>query len=298
MKFKLSQKAIFTLAIVVIFIIFLFKIGFISYYPGEPMSDLHVYTFEPNKLDSIQDKIWRAKNVGDSLQFEKRIIQNGGQMFAGWTIGSIGIGELISYEKNKRTHYSKDYVVLPSVRLNIHEHAGNNYLNYYTRDGQGYLSRMSGKKEGGYTHYVYNDTKVDYVYVEDKIYLPIKNIFLQGVIFAFQIIFGAFLIALSLFAVLKFFKFLLAVANNNAFEAANVNRLKHIYIALLLGAIVPFLASLTVYLFFITNYTSDGITFRYDNDYYWSIILTVIFYVMYIAFKKGHMLQDENDLTI
>jgi len=273
------------------------------------------YTLQQTKFTLINGEINRAKQKLDSLNFKKNSLVNDNYSFMGWAFGDIGIGKF----KKSGMYFSDTltYLQLGILGVNINEEIGNSFLFYHEKNGQAYLSRtkfLGNHKEttevydGGKligskgNKVIFIDKKVNYRYsYRDKsMFIHLKSKFLEIVatigIYLFQFIqFALFIIIFVLF-----FRLLMFIARNNAFEEGNIQRLKYMSISFFVLAVNKWIVYGIIYLIFISFYSSDGVIINYsfwENDYQ-MMILAILCYLIYNAFKRGMELQQEQELTI
>lgn len=310
---KISQQAISIIGVLIILGLLLIR---------DPMtnakqSDFYEKAFTPQqtKFTRINSEINLTKKRLDSLNFKKSDDVNDGNSYSGWSFDNIGIGKF-----QRVGMYFPDtvkYLQLGNIGVDLNEDMGKSFLFYYEKDGQGYLSRT--KFLGNYTGTteVYNkgklissegnkvvfiDKKVDYryLYSDKSMLVPLKSRLVEIVttVVIWAIAFLQFALALIILGL--FFRFLMFIARNNAFEEGNIYRLKLMSIAFFILAIHKYIISGIVYLIFISWYSSDGVVMNYsfwERDYL-NMIFAILCYLIYTAFKRGMTLQQENELTI
>ncbi|MES2653037.1 MAG: DUF2975 domain-containing protein [Bacteroidota bacterium] len=310
---KISQQTISVIGVLIILGLFIAQ-GPIQDWQQHDFYE-NDYTQEQTKFTRINGEIDHAKKKLDSLTYKKQDLINGDYNLSGWLFNNIGIGEL-----KKKGMYFPDtvkYLQLGNIGVDINEEIGNSFLFYYEKNGQGYLSRT--KLIGNYqeTTAVYDngklissegnkvvfiDKKVDYKYsyAQKSMIVPLNSKLKEVLATVLVYGFGIFQFVLFGMIIALFFRFLMFIARNNAFEEGNIQRLKYMSIMLFILAINNYVIYGVVYLIFISNYSSDGVIMNYsfwDRDYL-SMIFAILCYLIYTAFKKAMTLQEESELTI
>lgn len=310
---KISQQTISVIGVLLILGLVLAR-GPIRSLEHQDLYEGH-FTQQQTKFTFINEEINRTKQKLDSLNYKKNDLVNEDYTFLGWKFDKFGIGKL-----HKKGMYFSDtvaYLQLGSIGVAINEEIGNSFLFYHEKNGQGYVSGT--KLLGNYkeTTEVYDngklisskgnkvifvDKKVDYRYAyrDKSMLVPLKSKFVEIIatigiysFVAFQLVLGPIILAL-------FFRFLMFIARNNAFEEGNIQRLKYMFIGFFVLAVNKWIIYGIVYLFFVSSYSSEGVIMNYsfwDWDYL-MMILAILCYLVYNAFKRGMDLQKESDLTI
>ena len=310
---KIKQQTISVIGVFII-LVMVFARGPIKNYEHHDNYEDY-YTLQQTNFTQINDQIKQAKQHLDSLNFKKSELINEGYSYSGWSFDNLGVGNL--HKTGMIFPDTTAYLSLGSVGVNINEEVGNSFLFYYEKNGQGYLSRtkligdfkettevfQNGKlisQSGNKVKFL--DKKVNYRYsFKDKsMLIPLKSRFTEVVATASVYVFMFCQFALFIIIIGLFFKFLMFIARNNAFEEGNIQRLKYISICFFVLAVNKWIIYGIIYLIFISNYTSEGVKMNYsfwDGDYL-IMILSIISFLIYTAFKRGMALQQEQDLTI
>jgi hypothetical protein len=293
---KISQKMISTVAVAAIVVLLMFKLIPFQYSP-EPDYYSGPYFFkDKNRLDSLNHALHVAENKSDSLKYAKEKYVGGEESYSGFK-GVFGIGTLSGDHSGNQKCIS-----FANIGLKINEEVSKSYLSFHTINGQGYLSKMKFNKTVDGAEVSVVDEKVGYRYSlrDNSILVTFDSELLNALIYAAFFVVMLLLLATFLFALTTFFKFLLSISKNEAFTFDNTSRLRDIALAMLILAFAPIVLNIIVYLIFISIYSSDGITLTYSfwkYDVYY-LILAILSYVVYIAFKQAMILQEEQDLTI
>ncbi|MDQ7949345.1 MAG: DUF2975 domain-containing protein [Pedobacter sp.] len=292
---KTSQKTITLIAVIAIIALLILKIFPLHYYPEMDYYE-GSYFYKESKIDSLNHAIRQAEAKNAGLKYEKEGYINEGYHYSGLT-SYIGIGNLTTDRKNKGAFLS-----FRDIGLKIYEQVSRSYLVFHTTNGQGYLSIMQFKKGKEGTQVSIVDQKVGYSYnpSNNSILIPLHAKWVE--MLGYVVVYGLMLlfIAIFLFALTTFFKFLLAISKNQAFTCANTLRLKDIAVAMLILAFFPLAINLIAYLVIVSIYPAEGLAFNYSfwklEVYY--LIAAILSYVMYTAFKHAMLLQEENEFTI
>jgi|GEM_PF-6994065 len=300
-KSKRNEKNITIVGVIVILVMLFYKMNLFNYY-SSPRYFEGAYRIEKNKIDTLNEEIQLVKKTLDSLKIEKDSCVTGRSSYSGFTFGfiGVGIGELTYMSKKMEKVFEEDCIYLSAVNLDLCDDVGPRYLGYYTKNGAGYLLTMKGEKEKDFTRFVYQQKKMGYKYSpeENEIYIPLKSSFWKWTMQVIGVLLFLFFVLLQLYAIRNFFMFLLAIARNETFNLKNVNRLRNISMAIFISCLVPVVVALVIYLVFVLTFSSEGIIFKYPGAFDWYIVVAIFFYVMYIAFKRGMHIEEENKMTI
>lgn len=274
----------------------------------------HIFTPQKTKFTRINGEIDLTKKRLDSLNFKKNDDANDGYSYYGWSFDNIGVGKF----KRKGTYPDTTYLQFGYIGVDINEDMGKSFLSYYEKNGQGYLSRT--KFVGNYTEMLevrddngkllsrvgnkvfFIDKKVDYrySYAQKSMMVPLTTNLAKIIAIGIIWIMAFFQFAALIIIIGLFFRFLVFIARNSAFEEGNIQRLKYMSIAFFFLAVNKFILSWIAYLIFISFYSSDGVVINYsfwEKDYL-MMIFAILCYLIYTAFKRGMILQDESELTI
>lgn len=270
----------------------------------EPIDPIISFTLPHNQYVHLQD----------SIKFQRRR-ENG-------DIGSAVYAILIGAQVNER--YSsldydhpfgkkvseKDYfITLNWWQLNLFEY-GDERLVYYVKNGQSFLRKMICGKELIKDYHGKSrainvcreiEVKIPFKYSEGSkaMLIPVSKT-------TYNVLQPVFIVAVILyffyfvfFILGNFIKFLLEIAGGTPFSETNVSRLRMIALNLLLIPLGLFLINLLLRLIFYKYFTSDLHMSPDQWSFYWKpLILSGIFAALYIAFRKGKQLQEDNDLTV
>ena len=259
------------------------------------------YQIKWSKMDKLNDSLRNAQQKLDGVKYDySKYVDDTGELETN-TFGNLG------YAKTGGNHQKKGvegqmFFVLKSVKLDLQQYISKSYLQYYTKDGQGYLSRLKITKRKEADTIVHVDQKVDYRYSSrlEGFMIPAKSIIGRFIAQWLGIIYMFLNVLLYLFMLRTFIIFLIEISKNRTFDPKNVARLKTIAIILFGLSLYPLLVNGIAYLLFIGHYGNEGILFTYsflDLDSY-LLMASMIVYLIYIAFKRGMELQQERDLTI
>jgi hypothetical protein len=297
---KTIKKLLPSIAVISIVLIFILTTYKVQRYEAPDFYD-RPYQIKKSKMDSLNDSLRNAQQKLDGVKYDyRKYVDDTGEL-------ETNTFENLGYAKTGDSHQEKGvegqmFFVLKSVKLDLQQHVSKSYLQYYTKDGQGYLSRLKITKRKETDTVVHVDQKVDYRYSSklEGFMIPAKSMMGQFIAQWLGIIYTFFNVLLYLFMVRTFIIFLIKISKNRTFEPQNVARLKTIAVILFVLSLYPLLVNGIAYLLFIGHYGNEGILFTYsflDRDSYW-LMGSMIVYLIYIAFKRGMELQQERDLTI
>jgi len=208
------------------------------------------------------------------------------------------------------------YVKLPAWTLKIKKNTFTDTYNsspyytedtdsvqFYVKDNQAYVRKLINKKlslNSSYPPYRTVDIPVNFRYnTADKcLMIPIsettKNILNIAILMA-----AVIWLAYVLYLIIQFIKFIIDLSRGYAFTDDNITRLKLISLSLLIYPLVTLLFNILLKLIFHDYFSSDVILSNELLNVSWKIILLgIIFFMLYRAFKQGKALKDEQELTI
>lgn len=305
---KISQKTISVIGVLIILGLFFVRGPLMNRNTEHVLYEDYIQT--PTKFDQINAEVKDTKRKLDSLNHKKADEVNEGYGFDGWSFDGLGIGKITKGRLKPKDNLT--YLEMRNIGVNINEEIGESFLFYFEKNGQGYLSRAkllgnakeitevydNGKlisREGNKVIFINKKVNYNYSYANKSIIVPIKSKSLGILITILIYVVGLFYIFLALFILFNFFRFLMFVANNYAFEKGNIWRLKAISIAFFILAIKNFVINGTIYLIFSWNYPSDGVVMNYsfwERDYSY-LILAILCWLIYTAFKQAMDLKQE-----
>ncbi len=296
---KINQKVISLICVALILFLILGKMQVINYSLDDGYQ-LVSYDVQENRLDSIANELREPQGKIDSINRVKLFHIDGYDDFSGFSGPTIGL--LTSTNEDNVKKNERSYLVLCDLGLQINETRGPKYLTYYTANGKGYISRTKLIKKGNSYSVSYVSKPVNYRYNSERkaIMFPVDSVFWKYTINFAMIILTVFIIATSLFVLASFIKFLILISKNRAFEEESILRLKYMAIANLILSSYNYVFSFIIYLLFSINHSTEGIVLTHsfwDFDYF-ALILSMMCYLFYSAFKRGMLLQQEQDLTI
>jgi hypothetical protein len=294
---QINQKLILTIGVASIVILMLIKVGLFNYKFDNDDNFNGVYNSFSYRLDTLNNELSVATNKLDSLKRVKESYIDGGTSYSGF-MGVLGIGKLADEQSGE----DQSYVSFGNIGLKINEDVSRSHLSFHTVNGQGYLSRMKFTKTSNDTNISVVDTKVNYRYnsQDNNVMARVNSKILGVMLFVIVIAIWVFYLSTFLYVLFSFFKFLLSISRNEAFAFENIIRLKYMAIALCLMAVSPFLINGIIYLAFISIYSGEGVQLTYSflkYDVYY-LMLAILSYIIYAAFKHGMILQQEQELTI
>lgn len=180
-------------------------------------------------------------------------------------------------------------------------------VQYYVKDGKAYLRKEICKQihSADKNNEVYNckqmDTAVPFRYDTQtkSMLIPVdkQTVNLLNTVLIFL---GVLLVLYILYYLVGgFIKFLLEIAAGTPFSDRNIGRLKRIMLSLLLVPLVAFALNLFIRLVFYKYFTADIKLSEVAWSGLWKpVVLSAIFAALYLAFKQGKKLKEEQDLTI
>jgi hypothetical protein len=296
-----NPKLISTLCVVVIAVLVFWKSNLFNYYPDYSYG-IDSYLIADNDRDSLDSEERNTQQKLDELKREKLKYIQGYESFSGWSGGIIGLVKTSQEPTLYKDPNVQEYLKLSKIGLAIQEIHGPNYLAYYTKNGEGYLSKTKLTKKQKQFSVSYVSHKVNYNYSaeDNSILIKINSAFWKTCIEVSIYLFMVFLAVAYLYGAKLFFKFLLAISKNKGFEEENVYRLRKMSFMLLFLGSITYILNIIIYVVFSFNYSTEGVIITHsfwENDYS-MIILSSLCYLIYTAFKKGMVLQKEQDLTI
>lgn len=296
---RYNSKFALTLCVLLIVLLVIGKMDIYNYYSDNGYK-LDNYIEVANKRDSITADIRKIQNKLDSANKVKIDYVQGFKEYIGSSSNFIGLFKIKEF--SSKDNNAQQYLKLCNVGLKIQETKGPDYLTYYTKNGQGYLSTTKLTKIGNVNKVSYVDQKVGYRYSHDdnSILIPVKAYF-WTICFQFSIYFTFLFFLIGYLLLLKlFFEFLIAVSRNSGFKEKNVFRLRTMSIMLLVLGCITYFINFLIYLIFSTCYSIKGVTITYSfwSHDYLMIILSSLCYLIYVSFKQGMILQQEQELTI
>ncbi|TCC91869.1 DUF2975 domain-containing protein [Pedobacter frigiditerrae] len=298
---KINGNVISAFCVIVILILVFGKMELYHYYPDNSYG-IDAYSMEENKGDSIKSEIRIAQQKLDSIKRVERNYIDGFDGFSGSYNNFLG---LVNLERKSDRGEKKDnleYLVLSKIGLKVQEREGPNYLAFYTKNGDSYLSRTKLSVNGKENSISYIDKKVNYKYSskENMILLPLRMPFWKVSVEIFSYAIIAIALFSYFFTLKMFFEVIIAISKNNGFENKNVNKLKKMAIVLAVLGTYSSVFNIIIYLFFSINHSIEGVAITYsfwEHDYF-LVILSALCYLIYTAFKKAMILKQEQDLTI
>lgn len=249
------------------------------------------------------------RHLTDSVR-QRRMMKNG--MLSGSSSQAVFIGgitldrcencSIFDDSRSKiREHFIKlNWWVLDTV-------ARPESVRYYVKNGKPFLRKVICKlkhSSENYQDYDCNevDIAVPFRYDTDwskGLLIPTS----KGAVRILNVVSLGFGILLGLFFLYYIIgggvKFLLEIARGTPFSDTNVQRLKIIAYSFLLIPVSLFLLNLLMRLIFYKYFTADIKLSSEAWDFLWKgLVLSVIFGALYLAFRKGKELKDEQDLTV
>lgn len=253
---------------------------------------------EQTKYDILDDSLNKLEQASKQLKYTIQRKKSNLMSVGGMSGPGIGIFEYTDTTSGNK----KPFLVCVDFGLEQSQLDYYKDFKYYFENGKSYLRVPIITKINKQNYKIsYNDKVVTFRYdtQENQILIPIQSnigfvtasivCYFLGGLGAFIIIFGALLIM----------KFLFSISRNKVFDLINIRRLFWVAICCFATVILPYLVSLILYIIYFKT-LSIGTTFTKalsKGDIQLSL-LGVLFIALYIAFKKGHQLKRELDLTI
>ncbi|GEM_PF-7071146 len=256
------------------------------------------------ELDSLSEALENAE--GDVELLKEQI----GQKVSGYDFLNHGIGtsmlQIVKGYNDIHTGGKGKYFLLLNYLGLKKGTASYAKFRFYTERGTGYLSSLSysGMRNGKERVYEYsNFKKVDYLYSNvdrrEGILIPLQSPSLINVFkVSIWLLALAYLFAFA-FVLVHSIAVLFNISRNKAFAEINIFRLKWCAIILLTMLVVPYLVTGIFYLFYF-NRLSPEVTFThsfFDSDYN-TLIVGLVYWLLFQAFRKGYKLQQENEFTV
>ncbi len=289
-----------SIAIISIVLIFIISTLSLKNYP-ERDSYNRPYQLTESKMDLLNDSLRKAQQDLDNIKYSyRKYVDNVDELEIN-TFNTLGYAKTGS---NHRKDGIKDqmFFVIKSVKLDLNQYVSKSYLQYYTVGTQGYLSWLKITKGQEYDSIVHVNEKTPYRYLsEHEVFMiPVTSSVGRFVAQWLGITIMVFMVLLYLFSLRTFIIFLIEISKNRTFRPKNVARLKTIAIILFGLSIFQYLINIIAYLIFTEYYGKNHMIFNYsffERDSYW-LMVSIVIYLIYIAFKRGMELQEERDLTI
>lgn len=219
---------------------------------------------------------------------------NSEKPFAGWR-------DL--YNKGEKRHFIK----LPGWRLHARKHPFSDTLTYYAENDQAFIRKVvwdsALKTSDGKIRHNGQDADIPvrfkYLRSENAVLIPISPQikFILDVLF---VVLGfAGIVYVLYFIVGGFIKFLIDVSKGQSFTRQNISRLRLIAISLIVYPVIVFIMNLLMWVIFSTYLTEDVVLHNRIWQEQWKTMLVgLIVFAVYKAFRQGLKLQEEQEFTI
>jgi hypothetical protein len=257
---------------------------------------------------AINDSLphFQFKKIEDSLlQINKERLRQNETYGNSFTTGLLGVTELAENENNQTTSKpgkNKQYFLSlggfeleEDVKFFIEKNTYN--LVYVKWDTVG----RTGENIDRVGSYKRIAIPVRYSNADKKIFIPISaSQYTVG--YVILIVLGVLMLAFVLFVIIGYpIQFLIRVSKGQAFTEANVSGLRVtallIFISFIVSVTFPFLIRL-VFSSFIHPFFKPLKFWPQLYDHLPSLFLAILVFAIYIAFKKGYKLQQEQELTV
>ena len=309
-----SQKTI-NIGVMVLLLLFFGLIYFM--FLSKPTSITGVATnsssYDIDKLPAIDEEVPGTlpydiyKKKTDSIRYRRQLLNE----TYGSSTSFVAIGALRASKTDFL--YGKDTSGKKSIKLiklhwwTLDTASRLTPTRYFVKDDKAYLRKTNCQlvKSNANGHSVYKCKETD-VQVPFRYNTSNKSIMILANDQTFDILYYGILIAgaaifvfLTYFLVGGFIQFLMEIARGTPFSDSNVKRLKRMAFILFAIPVSLFLLNLFAYLIFHSYFTSDV---RMSSEIWGTLwkpaILGVIFTALYIAFRQGRKLKEEQDLTV
>lgn len=259
----------------------------------------------------------------DSLQFALRTINNEEQKtrtkitefengsYISMSIAMQGIGiisDRIFDPQNKALadsiDGSKKYILLSYWGFSNNEHSLYSKYIIHTVHDSAYIAKII-KDQHSNKYFYSNFYPVNYSYISGQnsnrkgIIIPIKNNFVKTIMYITVYFSGLLALLMIGSVVINSIIVMLNISRNKIFIDINLYRLRWMSIACFVLVLFPYLISLIFYLIYFKELYPD-VSFTHsfwDGDYKWCFA-GAIYLLLFLAFRKGYKLQQEQDLTI
>lgn len=265
-------------------------------------SDYKSYQIFPNEVDSLEQSTQQAKNAWESKKYELQKYLTGIENKGGFTFGTWGVHRLET--KANSSLQADNYLFLPGIGLkNQGDKGSEDMITYQMKNGQPFIiTKKIIKNRQNHLYEQHYFTKVEYLYdaTDNGIYLPLHSNFSLFGIYIIGILHLIILFISFLYGSTNFIKFLIRIAQAKVFMEENVTLLRNIFVAtLILNFSVP-ICNILTYLIVIFNHEQRflSLEFANGNGVYRDLTTTLLFFLLYFAFKRGNRLQQEAELTI
>ncbi|WP_293306997.1 DUF2975 domain-containing protein [Pedobacter sp. UBA5917] len=292
--------AIILVAICFLFIWMMISPFFISHSTGDNNdSESYEWVDPPNKYDLLDDSVTTLENDLNRLKSKAAYSKSNLLPAVGYNFnGFFGVSAYTdTARKNKQT-----FIGLLDFGLNQNRFDFRNSSKYYFKDGVSHLQVPQLTKIGKHNYKIsYTDKKVDYRYDPGRnvILIPLHSDggILTGKILSLMVVLVASFI--FMFGLVLIIKFLIRISRNQVFEAINIRRLFWISICCFASVLIRYVVSGVLYLIYAKKLSAEVIYAKKISGGDISLfLLGVLFIALYVAFKKGFKLKQENDLTI
>ncbi|MBK8088212.1 MAG: DUF2975 domain-containing protein [Chitinophagaceae bacterium] len=256
--------------------------------------------YQPELNDSLPH--FQYQHIKDSLtNLNEQRIQKNETFISSWRTGDIGVGkidDLFLKESDKSLSYYltlREFELERDVKFFIE---GNQYKLMYvawdTLSKKGEPLRRLGT-------YKSLTIPIRYSAKEREIYIPITKT--QYFVASVTMSIAAFLLlVLSLFVMFGYpIQFLVRISKGKAFTEKNINGLKAItvlmFVYLIFSILLPFLIRFIFSKFIHPLFKPLSVYQLLSDKIVILFVLTIVF-AIYLAFKKGYKLQQEQELTV
>ncbi|RBQ02955.1 DUF2975 domain-containing protein [Pedobacter miscanthi] len=253
----------------------------------------------PSKYDLLDDSIIKLENNLNRLKSKTANIKSNLLPAVGFKYsGFLGVSSYTdTARKNKQT-----FIELSDFGLNQNSFDYRNSSKYYFKDGISHLQVPQLTEIGKHTYKIsYTDKKVDYRYDPGSNVVLIPMLSDVGILTAkiFSVAVALVTCFIFMFGLLLILKFLIGISRNKIFEAINIRRLFWISMCCFTSVLLPYIVSGVLYLIYAKTLSDEVIyTKKLSGSDISLVMLGVLFIALYVAFKRGFKLKEENDLTI
>lgn len=253
----------------------------------------------------------QKENEYKNLQKEIALKTSGHTIYSDPGLGTTSI-KMVTIVKpgEKRNNSSEKFLLLGylGLRNRSHERFYPEYR-FYTKNDTAFIAHLifnaSKNNKGEQVNtYKYEDAKkVNYFYsIQENaqgIMIPVKSGFLKTLYKIILWIFSILLLMATVFIFVTTIIVILQISKGKAFSELNIIGLKWLAIISFITTALPYLFNAVFYLIYFKDFYPQ-VTFThslFDSDYK-VFLVAIIYWVLYLAFRKGYKLQQENDLTV
>ncbi|MES2828135.1 MAG: DUF2975 domain-containing protein [Bacteroidota bacterium] len=322
-KLTLSRLINIVLAVFILISISIIPYMFLMHSGTFSSSDSYSSSYDMVRLPSLDPEI------SDTLPYRKyvqlrdsiknaRDLKNGRHATGTSLLGIVGHTSLMRCDTcslrnsfGQRGAKKEYFISFRDWKLDTTRSEGFIPVIYFVKDGQAYLrktlcekdNRKQSKKYTG-TNYICKEKDIALPFRVDSgtksMLIPVNKLTYDIAVPGLFAIYLLFFIYFVYFVIGGFVKFLAEIAQGTPFSEKNVKRLRFITLNLILLPLGLFLINLVVIPLVFHSYFTPDVKLDADswNGLWKPGVLCIIFAALYVAFKKGKQLKEDNDLTV